>query len=114
MPGTTRLLAEHRENIRRIRAKRRREGSRAAGRKEQTQRIGSARWGINVGRGLTIAVRHLPNHVQEQFPIVALHLCEKPNQLPKVASVFTTTAPHLRPITMRSQFGTRLRRFITI
>ena len=59
-------------------------------------------------------MRHFPNHVQEQFPIVAVHLCEESNQLPKVASVFTTTAPHLRPITMRGQFGTRLRRFIAI
>jgi hypothetical protein len=44
---------------------------------------------------LTLTVRHLLDRVQEQFPVVGVHLCKKPSQLLKVASVFTANSPCL-------------------
>jgi len=39
---------------------------------------------------------HFLNHMQEQLPIVGVHLCEKLSQLPKVASFFTPTKNSVR------------------
>jgi len=44
---------------------------------------------------LTLSVRHLLDRVQEQFPVVGVHLCKKPSHLLKVACVFTANSPCL-------------------
>jgi hypothetical protein len=44
---------------------------------------------------LTLTVRHLLDRVQEQFPVVGVHLCKKPSHLLKIACVFTANSPCL-------------------
>ncbi len=54
--------------------------------------------------GLATAICHFLNHMQNQLPIVGVHLCEKLSQLPKVASFFTPKPSHLWPIAAPNPF----------
>jgi hypothetical protein len=44
---------------------------------------------------LTLPVRHPLDRVQEQFPVVGVHLCKKPSQLLKVTSIAAANSPRL-------------------
>jgi hypothetical protein len=54
------------------------------------------------------------DHVQEQFPITGIHLCEKPSQLLKVASMSALKSPVSEPLLFRYPFRVTQTRTLTL